>query len=92
MLRFALNTKLILVTTAGVISCTIVRATNDFIFCKDVEYQGMDLGKLYIDRNAIVGFSDIYTKKQEEENMNAAIKKTARIIKFCNYKAVNNKG
>ena len=52
----------------------------------------MYLGKLYIDRNAIVGFSDIYTKKQEEENMNAAIKKTARIIKFCNYKAVNNKG
>lgn len=88
MLRFPLNTELILVTTAGVINCVIVRATNDFIFCKDVVYQGIDLGKLYIDRNSIVGFSDVY-KKKPEENMNDAIKKSARIINFNDYVAVN---
>ena len=88
MLRFPLNTKLILVTTAGVINCIIVRATDEFIFCKDVEYQGMQLGKLYIDRNAIVGFSDIY-KKKPEENIKDAIKNTARIIKFSDYVVVN---
>ncbi len=89
MLRFPLNTKLILVTTAGVINGVIVRATDEFIFCKDVEYQGMQLGKLYIDRNSIVGFSDIY-KKKAEENIKDAIKKTARIINFGDY--VANKG
>ena len=89
MLRFPLNKKLILLTTAGVINCIIVRATNDFIFCKDVEYQGMKLGKLYIDRNSIVGFSDIYEKKPEE-NIKNAIKTAARIIKFSDY-AIGNK-
>ena len=92
MLRFPLNTKLILVTTAGVIKCEIIRAANEYILCKNVEYQGEDLGKLYIDRSAIVGFSDTYTKQcNEEENIVKAIKK-ARILQFSNYDKKVSKG
>ena len=89
MLRFPLNIELLLVTTAGVIKCTIIRATNEFIFCKNVEYQGMQLGKLYIDRNSIVGFSDIFWKKTENEKEMKEVIKKARIIKFNDY--VNSK-
>ena len=84
MLRFPLHTKLILVTTAGVVSAEIVRATNEFIFCKNVEYQGIDLGKLYIDRNAIIGFSDIFESNSEEKNIKEVIK-NARILNFGDY-------
>ncbi len=81
MLRFPLNTKLILLTTAGVIKCEIIRATNEYIFCKNVEYQGNDLGKLYIDRSMIVGFSDLLQKQDGEKHINDAITR-ARIIQF----------
>ena len=84
MLRFPLHTKLILVTTAGVIKAEIVRATNEFVFCKNVEYQGNNLGKLYIDRNSIIGFSDILESKTEEKDIKDAIK-NAKILNFNDY-------
>ena len=91
MLRFPFNTKLILVTTAGVIKCEIIRATNEYILCKNVEYQGETLGRLYIDRSEIVGFSDTYQKNSEEENIVKAIKK-ARILQFRDYDKKVGKG
>ena len=91
MLRFPLNTKLILVTTAGVIKCEIIRATNEYILCKNVEYQGETLGRLYIDRSEIVGFSDTYQKNSDEENIVKAIKK-ARILQFRDYDKKVGKG
>lgn len=84
MLRFPLHTKLILVTTAGVVSAEIVRATNEFIFCKNVEYQGIYLGKLYIDRNAIIGFSDIFESNSDEKDIKEVIKST-KIHNFNDY-------
>ena len=84
MLRFPLHTKLILVTTAGVISAEIVRATNEFVFCKNVEYQGINLGKLYIDRNAIIGFSDILETNSDEKNIKEVIK-NKKIFIFNDY-------
>lgn len=91
MLRFPLNIKLILVTTAGVIKCEIIRATNEYILCKNVEYQGIDLGKLYIDRNMIVGFTDIFQRKSGEENIEKVIKR-ARILQFSDYDKKVSKG
>ncbi len=81
MLRFPLHKKLILVTTAGVVSAEIVRATNEFVFCKNVEYQGIKLGKLYIDRDAIIGFSDILEPNSEIKE----VIKTTKIFNFSDY-------
>ena len=92
MLRFPLNTKLILVTTAGVIKGEIIRATNEYILCRNVEYQGIDLGKLYIDRNMIVGFSDLYQKQEDAEPNIKDVIKRARILQFNDYNNRVSKG
>ena len=77
-MRFPINKKLVLVTTAGLISCEIVRANEKYLFVKDVKYQGVDLGKLYIDRNSIVAFSDL----EEEKAVTESNSFRSRIINF----------
>lgn len=59
MLRFPLNRRVILLTASGVITCTIVKANNNFLFCQDVEYQGLNLGKVYVDRSSVVAYGDL---------------------------------
>lgn len=91
MLRFPLNQRVILITTAGIVSCLIVKAKEDFLFCKDVKYDQINLGSVYVDRKSVIGYSDdisesteiIDDSNEQTKNLNTEIKKS-KIIKFRN--------
>ena len=76
-----MNQKLILITTAGMISCEIVKANDNFLFAKDVEFQGTNLGKLYIDRNSVVAFSDLETEEKTESKLRNRIIQFSEVVK-----------
>lgn len=83
MLRFPLNSKVILITTAGHIVCRIIRATNEFLFCKDVVFDGMSLDDVYVNRTSVVAFSNIVeNESKEKETLENKIQQACRIVKF----------
>lgn len=66
MLRFPLHKKVFLITVAGLIRCEIVKATENFLFCKNVKFQDCDVGNTYIDRNHVVAFSEDFSSNNKE--------------------------
>lgn len=69
MLRFPLKEKILLITTAGSIIGKVIKASDDFLFCDDVEYNNISLGKLYVDRSAVVAFSRLTKEKKLEDKI-----------------------
>lgn len=88
MLRFPLNQKINLITTAGQIVCVIVKAKEDVLFCSDAEFQGISLGNVYIDRKMAVAYSEITKDERNAPPLNREIKK-AKIFNFNEYKKIN---
>lgn len=73
MLRFPYNETLTLITSLGIISGSIIKATNEYIVLTNVIYDSNNLGgPFYFDRSEILGF-----KKEEK-----IVKPMARIIQF----------
>lgn len=69
MLRFPYNKRLILITTVGVIQCEIIKATELFVMCVNLEYQNISIpGSFYLERSSIVGFSIISVKNFQKNN------------------------
>lgn len=88
-LRFPLKQNVLLITTAGCITCKITRATSDFLFCENVEYEGMNLNSVYVDRSSVIAFTSIEENK-EEELLENKINSAAKIIRFELLKKVNS--
>ena len=77
MLRFPLKTKLTLITTVGVICGEIIKATNDFLILNDTIINNIKFSNnVYIDRKAVIGFSEQVDKKIQKDFNNC------KIIKF----------
>lgn len=73
-----------LITTAGTISCEIVKANDNFLFCQNVKFQDINLDKLYVERSSVVAFTNISDKKTNVTNFEDEIKQT-KIINFSKY-------
>jgi len=78
LLRFPFNKKVNLVTTLGLFECEIVRASEEYVSCKNVKYQDMAFeGIYYLDRKAIIGFSVIM-----ENTKSNNLKSECKILNF----------
>lgn len=79
-LRFPLNRTVMLITSAGCITCKITKATNNFLYCENVIYDNIDLKNVYVDRNSVVAFTNI--EENKEESLENKIQKVGKIIQF----------
>lgn len=83
MLRFPLKKTVLLITTAGCITCKITKATTDFLYCEDAVYDDMDLNNIYVDRASVVAFTLMEEEKKEEDLLGNKIQNTTgKIIRF----------
>lgn len=81
MLRYPLNRPVLLITTAGVINGTIIKASKDFFFCENVKFQDYSMDHIYLDRASVIAYSDL-TEKEDLTPKNERKIQQAKIIKF----------